>query len=150
MTENMILCGYLGICSCYDCRNRYIPLWLLRLGIGIGLLYALVMLIQGRFGWQAAVAGMAPGAVMLFYSRLSQGKLGWADGMMVIPAGLMQQWERCTAEVLAACFLVFLAAAALLAAGKANKNTKLPFAPFFLAAVVLVWTVEEYGNRIGG
>ena len=150
MTENMILCGYLGICSCYDCMNRYIPLWLLRLGIGIGLLYALVMLIQGRFGWQAAVAGMAPGAVMLFYSRLSQGKLGWADGLMVIPAGLMQQWERCTAEVLAACFLVFLAAAALLAAGKANKNTKLPFAPFFLAAVVLVWTVEEYGNRIGG
>ena len=122
----------------------------MRLGIGIGLLYALVMLIQGRFGWQAAVAGMAPGAVMLFYSRLSQGKLGWADGLMVIPAGLMQQWERCTAEVLAACFLVFLAAAALLAAGKANKNTKLPFAPFFLAAVMLVWTVEEYGNRIGG
>ena len=46
MAEHIILCGYLGICSCYDCRYRRIPLWLLRLGIGMGFLYAAVMLFQ--------------------------------------------------------------------------------------------------------
>ena len=95
MAEHIILCGYLGICSCYDCRYRRIPLWLLRLGIGIGGLYAAVLLFSGQIAWQAALTGAAPGAVMLLYSRLSQEKKG-------------------------------------------SKNTKIPFAPFFLAAVLLL------------
>ena len=41
MAENIILCGYLGICSCFDCRKRQIPIWLLRLGVGAGMAYAL-------------------------------------------------------------------------------------------------------------
>ena len=61
---------------------------------------------------------------------------------MVLPAGLVQHWERCAAEVFAACFLAFLAAAGLLIAGKATRSTKLPFAPFFLAAVLLMWIAE--------
>ena len=108
MAENIILCGYLGICSCFDCRKRQIPIWLLRLGVGAGMAYALFLLAAGRAGWQTVLAGAAPGTVMLLYSRLSQGKLGWADGLMVLPAGLVQHWERCAAEVFAACFLAFL------------------------------------------
>ena len=150
MAEHIILCGYLGICSCYDCRYRRIPVWLLRLGIGIGGLYAMVMLLAERTAWQTVLAGAAPGAVMLLYSRLSQEKLGWADGLMVIPAGFLQQWERCTAEVLAACFLTFLAAVGLLLARKGNKNTKIPFAPFFLAAVLILWITEGFAGVNGG
>lgn len=150
MAENIILCGYLGICSCYDCRYRRIPLWLLRLGIGIGGLYAAVMLIAGQTAWQTVLAGAAPGAVMLLYSRLSQEKLGWADGLMVIPAGLMQRWERCTEEVLAACFLTFFAAMGLLLAGKGTRNTKIPFAPFFLASVLILWITDVCGGMSSG
>lgn len=142
MAEHIILCGYLGICSCYDCRYRRIPLWLLRLGIGMGFLYAAVMLLTGRIVWQMALAGAAPGTVMLLYSRLSQEKLGWADGLMVLAAGLVQQWERCTAEVLAACFFTFLAALLLLLSGKGSKSTKIPFAPFFLAAVLILGMMD--------
>ena len=131
MAEHIILCGYLGICSCYDCRYRRIPLWLLRLGIGIGGLYAAVLLFSGQIAWQAALTGAAPGAVMLLYSRLSQKKLGWADGLMVIPAGLMQQWERCTAEVLLACFLTFLVALILLLSGKGKQKYKNSFCAVF-------------------
>ena len=150
MAENIILCGYLGICSWHDCRKKKIPVRLLRLGIGAGMLYALLMLAAGRTGWQALLAGAEPGAVMLLYSRLSQEKLGWADGLMVIPAGLVQNWQKCTAEVFAACFLAFLAAVGLLIAGKATRNTKLPFAPFFLAAVLIMWITEGCGGGIGG
>lgn len=150
MTENMMLCGYLGICSCYDCRDRRIPLWLLRMGIGMGILYAGIMLFTGRAVWQTVLTGALPGAAMLFYSRMSQEKLGWADGLMVIPAGLIQQWERCTAEVLTACFLIFLVAVGLLLSGKGNKNTRLPFAPFFLSAVAILWITDVCKGGIGG
>ena len=150
MAENIILCGYLGICSCFDCRKRQIPIWLLRLGVGAGMAYALFLLAAGRAGWQTVLAGAAPGTMMLLYSRLSQGKLGWADGLMVLPAGLVQHWERCAAEVFAACFLAFLAAAGLLIAGKATRSTKLPFAPFFLAAVLLMWIAEGSGSMACG
>ena len=126
MAEHIILCGYLGICSCYDCRYRRIPLWLLRLGIGMGFLYAAVMLLTGRIVWQMALAGAAPGTVMLLYSRLSQEKLGWADGLMV----------------LVACFFTFLAALLLLLSGKGSKSTKIPFAPFFLAAVLILGMMD--------
>lgn len=150
MAETIILCGYLGICSCYDCRYRRIPPWLLKLGIGIGGLHAAFMLLTGRIAWQAVLASTVPGTVMLLYSRLSQEKLGLADGLMVIPAGLLQQWERCTAEVFAACFLTFLTAVCLLLSGKGTKSTKIPFAPFFLAAVLILWIMEACGGMSGG
>ena len=115
------------------------------MGIGIGMLYSVVMLLAGRIGWRAFLTGLVPGTVMLLYSRFSQEKLGWADGLMVISAGLLQQWEKCTAEVLIACFFTFLAAVALLLTGKGTKSSKIPFAPFFLAAVLVLWIWEGCG-----
>ncbi|HJA91605.1 MAG TPA: prepilin peptidase [Candidatus Eisenbergiella merdipullorum] len=150
MAENIILCGYLGICSCYDCRNRHIPLWLLRLGVCAGTVYACVAALTGQAAWQTLLAGAAPGVVMLLYSRLSQGKLGAADGLMVIPAGLLQHWEICTAEVLAACFMTFLAAVGLLLTGKGTRDTRIPFAPFFLAALLILWITQDCRAGVGG
>ena len=39
MAENLILCSFLGICSCYDLKLRKIPGWLLYTGILLGTLY---------------------------------------------------------------------------------------------------------------
>ena len=38
----------------------------------------------------------------------------------------------------------------LLIAGKATRSTKLPFAPFFLAAVLLMWIAEGSGSMACG
>lgn len=150
MGEKVILCIYLGLCSFHDCRTRQIPVRLLHGGLLLGSLYAGTVMISGRAGWQAALAGILPGVILLLYGRLSDGKLGEADGKMVIFAGLLQGWERCTVQILISCFLVFFAAIFLLLTKKGTRHTRIPFAPFFLAAAVLLWTGEAFGGRICG
>ena len=85
MAENMILCSFLGICSCYDCKKRTIPGWLLYTGILLGLIYAAMLLILGQYSWSAILTGVLPGTFMLLLCHITEGKLGSADGMMVIP-----------------------------------------------------------------
>lgn len=139
LTENMMLCTYLGVCSCYDCRERRIPVWLLYAGTIMGALYAIGALAAGRVSPAEVLAGISPAGVMMLYSRLTEGKLGGADGWMVLPAGLLHGWELCTAEIITACMLTFTAAIFMITAKKAARNTKIPFAPFLLAAVAALW-----------
>ena len=115
MAENLILCSFLGICSCYDLKLRKIPGWLLYTGILLGTLYWGILKMAGQ-----------------------------VSGLLVMPAGLMQQWQRCTAEIIGACLLTFFLASGLLISRKGNRNTRIPFAPFFLAAVILVWIMEAW------
>lgn len=150
MAGKVILCIYLGLCCYHDCKTKQIPTRLLQGGLVVGSLYAGILVIGGRTGWQAVPAGVLPGAVMILYSRLSGGKLGEADGRMVLPAGLMQGWERCTLQILTACFLVFFAAIFLVLTKKGTRRTRIPFAPFYLAAVVLLWTGEMFGGLVCG
>lgn len=145
MMENMIICTYLGVCSFHDCRTKKLPVRLLISGFLIGGIYAGIGLYVGWSSWKGILAGLLPGAVMLIYGRLTEGKLGAADGMMVIQAGLLQGWERCTAEVMAACFLTCLSALFLLLTRRGTRHTQIPFAPFLLAAAVLLWAVEGSG-----
>lgn len=100
---------------------------------------------NGRTGQLGCSAGkLASGRRDTFYSYITEGKIGIGDGLLVMPAGLMQQWQRCTAEIIGACLLTFFLAAGLLISRKGNRNTRIPFAPFFLAAVVLVWIMEAW------
>ena len=144
MAENLILCSFLGICSCYDLKLRKIPGWLLYTGILLGTLYWGILKMAGQVSWAALPVSLLPGGVILFYSYITEGKIGIGDGLLVMPAGLMQQWQRCTAEIIGACLLTFFLSAGLLISRKGNRNTRIPFAPFFLAAVVLVWIMEAW------
>lgn len=144
MAENLILCSFLGICCCYDLKLRKIPGWLLYTGILLGTLYWGILKMAGQVSWAALPVSLLPGGVILFYSYITEGKIGIGDGLLVMPAGLMQQWQRCTAEIIGACLLTFFLAAGLLISRKGNRNTRIPFAPFFLAAVVLVWIMEAW------
>ena len=144
MTENTLVCVYLGWCSIYDLRTKQIPVWLLRLGMVIGGIYAAVSIVSHEMNWTDAMLGLIPGVIMLLYSLATQGKLGEADGLMAMAVGLFHRWSKCTAELMLGCFLLFGAAAFLLITGKGKRNTCLPFAPFFLIAVVFVWIMEIF------
>lgn len=56
MAENLILCSFLGICSCYDLKLKKIPGWLLYTGILLGTLYWGI-LKMGRTGQLGCSAG---------------------------------------------------------------------------------------------
>ena len=125
MAENLILCSFLGICSCYDLKLKKIPGWLLYTGILLGALYWGILKMAGQVSWAALPVSLLPGGVILFYSYITEGKIGIGDGLLVMPAGLMQQWQRCTAEIIGACLLTFFLAAGLLQ----KRKPKYPY-PF--------------------
>ncbi len=143
--ENMMVCGFLGMCSIYDCRSRRIPCWLLGTGLALAVCYCLPELAAGSLGWGSFLTGLVPGVVMLLYSRMTEGKMGTADGLMALPVGLLHQWQLCTAELFTACLFTFAAALYLLVSRKGTRGTQIPFAPFFLAAALLFWMRGRLG-----
>lgn len=137
--ENIMVCGFLGICSIHDCRTRKIPCWLLGTGLVLAVCCCLSEVAAGGLGWGDFLSGLIPGAVMLLYSRMTEDKMGTADGLMALPVGLLHQWQLCAAEIFTACLLTFAVAVYLLVSRKGTRSTQIPFAPFFLAAVVFFW-----------
>ena len=71
MAENLILCSFLGICSCYDLKLRKIPGWLLYTGILLGTLYWGILKMAGQVSWAALPVSLLPGGVILFYSYIT-------------------------------------------------------------------------------
>ena len=88
MAENLILCSFLGICSCYDLKLRKIPGWLLYTGILLGTLYWGILKMAGQVSWAALPVSLLPGGVILFYSYITEGKIGIGDGLLVCRQGL--------------------------------------------------------------
>ena len=86
--------------------------------------------------WEIGI-GLLPGLLLWGCSFLTEGKVGRGDGDMVLILGLFLGWRRCVVALCAACLLSALWAGIGLAAGRLKKDSKLPFAPFLLAAVAL-------------
>ena len=89
----------------------------------------------------AASAAVLPGLLMLALSFLTEGKLGKADGYMVLSIGLFLGWELCMAVLAAACLLAALYAGMGIALKKLTRRSRICFAPFLLAATLLVWGI---------
>lgn len=137
MSENIVLCGYLGVCSCYDCRYKRIPVWILAAGLMTGLLFACRTLAGGA-DLRGIIAGFAPGTLLALYAYVTEGKLGKADGVMVLTIGMLKSWRYCIAAVMGACMLAALYSVLLLFLRKADRGTKIPFAPFLLAGAAVL------------
>ena len=71
MAENLILCSFLGICSCYDLKLRKIPGWLLYTGILLGTLYWGILKMAGQVSWAALPVSLLPGCLLYTSETLS-------------------------------------------------------------------------------
>lgn len=148
--ENLMVFIFLIVCSVYDCRYRCIPVKILYAGVFLGTVCSVSLCVSGRQQWVEAAAGIIPGLVVLFYGKYSRGRMGSADGWMTAAVGLWHGWEKCVSEAAAACFFVFLYALFLILSRRGNRNTRIPFAPFFLLAAVLMWITQVFGGYEGG
>jgi len=139
----------LSICGIYDIRKKRIPVWAL---IG-GSIWALICVLL-RCGWAHVggaesgivrvigniLAAVLPGVFFLLLSFLTEKKVGFGDGILLIILGLM---EGISAVVFTCCMALFfqsLIAVVLVMAKKAGKQTEIPFVPFlFLARILYVF-----------
>lgn len=134
------LCIFMIICTYYDCRYKGIPVRILRMGLTISALYAACAVLQEHTLAARLILNLLPGGVMLSSSRLMKNKIGPADGMMVLSAGLVLLPGGLEVVLTVAFLLIFIWALLLLIWKKGNRYTQIPFAPFLLAAQFFLWT----------
>lgn len=138
MINGIIAGSFLGVCSWHDIRTKKIPLQILLFGCGLGLINAIILLKSGEWILWEVLLCILPGAALFLYSKAVQGKLGMGDGWMTLAMGLFLGFEGCIALLASACFLAIVTALPLLVIKKIKKDTQLPFAPYLLAAFLIM------------
>lgn len=136
---------YGALCTVTDCARQKIARSLLMLGIAAGCTAALWRIWEGTESLSSLGLAVFPAGLFWSFWLLTEGKIGRGDSSMVLAVGLLLGGRLCVIVVSAACLLSCLFAGAGLAAGRLSRNSRLPFAPFLLAAMVLVWLAAHTG-----
>ncbi|MBQ7782036.1 MAG: prepilin peptidase [Lachnospiraceae bacterium] len=122
--------------SIYDVRQKTIPLWIL----GAGGVWAVInsVVLAGQTGvpsaLQTVAVGILPGAALLFLGFLTEKKVGYGDGLLLVIMGILEGGKAVLLTFCMGLFLQSVLAVVLVIIKKADKQTKIPFAPFLLAA----------------
>lgn len=150
MTAGLI--GILGLtlllapCVVLDVRKKKLPvIWLL---LFLPVSFAVNLLVQRVSLW-AMIFGVLYGGLFLCVSLAAKGSIGFGDGIMIGSAGALQGGMF----VLMSSFTGFLFAGVFgliyIKVKKLDRKTRLPFAPFFAAACLLLSVPELFTGGSG-
>ena len=125
----------LTISSIFDIQKRIIPIQVL---IG-GSIWAVICLVaavvrNGTEVFVVALPGMLPGAGLLVLGFLTQQKVGYGDGILLMIMGLLEGGRMVILTFCIGLFLQSVLAVILLLIKRADKQTRIPFVPFLLTA----------------
>ncbi len=137
---------YGALCTVTDCAWQKIEKKLVVAGLAAGLYLELNRIFNGTGNWAEAVAALLPGVAVWSISLLTEGKIGRGDGNMLLVVGLLLGGNLCVTVLCTACLLTALYAGTGMTLGRLKKDSRIPFAPFLLAAMGIVWTVILGGN----
>lgn len=132
-------------CSVTDCIRQRIGAWTLWAGAAAGLCVTIHRLTEEGGNPAGVFASLVPAGMFLAMSLLTEGKIGKGDGLMLLVLGLLLGWRLCLSVLCTACLLAGILAGIGMLAGKLQRSSRLPFAPFLLAALVLTGLMERAG-----
>ena len=127
--------------SIYDIFKKRIPLQILLVG-GVWAVICLVISVvtSGVDALYSGLCGLLPGAGLLLLGYLTDHKVGYGDGILLMIIGLLEGAQKVFLIFCAGLFLQSLLAVILLIMKKADKQTQIPFVPFlFLAQIILLF-----------
>lgn len=137
---------YGALCTVTDCAWKKISNRLLMTGTAAGILIAAWQLRQGIRDSYGIFLALLPGLLLWGLARLTEGKIGNADGWLMLIWGLVLGWERSLSVLCTACLVMAIFAGSGLALGRFQKATRLPFAPFLLIGTALIWLLTLMGG----
>ncbi|MDD7267556.1 MAG: prepilin peptidase [Lachnospiraceae bacterium] len=131
-----LLLTILAICSRQDLRDRRITLWPVLITISVAVV---LRLTDGKTSGWLMLIDAAPGIGSFLLCRLRPTDFGEGDAWIVLTIGLFLGWQKTVTAV----FLASLLAAGLGGAGllmkRLRRDSGLPFVPFLLGGVLLVY-----------
>lgn len=132
-------CAFLFLCAVSDVRKKEVPL----LVVWVGMLTAIVLRLAGlcgRFDLAGALLALLPGVFFLILSFVTREKVGYGDGWMLLMIGLFAGYEDCFVILMLGLVLESVTALVLLVFRKVRREDEMPFAPFLLAGMgVIYW-----------
>jgi prepilin signal peptidase PulO-like enzyme (type II secretory pathway) len=129
--QKWVAWGLLGILSVQDFRTKELSFpWLLG-----GFLLGGISFIW-RNGWDSLAAAecLLTGAIILLFSRVSNGAVGSGDGWVLMDAGWFLGGREAFSLLILGLLLSSLWAVILFFCGKAGRKKRLAFVPFLWAA----------------
>ncbi len=119
-----------------DIRTKKIPVKILLMYGAIALLFCVIC--KGANGYYI-LQSIGPGGLLLFLSKISKESIGYGDGVVVMLIGLLCGTLFAVVTVGVAFFLSGIYALFLL---WKRKGDKMPFLPFLLLAMEVIWLYE--------
>ncbi len=130
-------CLFLAAAAGQDIYRRQVSLFLPAAFLLPGLFCCFWRLAaEGGDLYMEAVA-LLPGCGLCLLAGLSDGKVGWGDGLCTLILGLLAGAGPCIFAVSAGLLLLSLLCVFLLALRKADRNSRMPFLPFLAAGYIL-------------
>ncbi len=112
--------------SFFDMKNKQLPRWFL--GCGAAISFGLFLWEKPVGIWEMLV-GVSIGFILLLIGKVTREALGYGDGILLGLTGI--QMGVGTIGVLSyGLILSAMVSLALLAVGKVNRKTTIPFVPF--------------------
>lgn len=127
--------GLLTAGCIFDVRSKKIPLIVLGAG-GIWSVAGLIIkAVETGISQMLlfAISAILPGVVLLVLSFLTEKKIGYGDGIILMILGCMEGARMAFLVFCIGLFLQSLLAVGLLIVKKADKQSCIPFVPFLLA-----------------
>ncbi|MCR5431891.1 MAG: hypothetical protein K6E95_04980 [Lachnospiraceae bacterium] len=126
---------YLVAAAFSDIKTGYIQRWFLALGVVPSIILRIGM---GSLSFTDTIGGIAVGLFFLATSMFSGGKLGKADGIILMYLGAALGFSCAAGLALIAFLLSAVIMAVLLMLKKIAFKSSIPFIPFLLAAYTIV------------
>ncbi len=120
----------LAISSIEDIRRKEIFLWQILILGGLSLAAVVTSIYDGSFDLWNLLLSLLPGAIMIFLSFITREGVGYGDGLMALAIGPSLGAAASVMAILIAIGISGLFSGILLVLKRAERKTKIAFAPF--------------------
>lgn len=137
MWVEILLFFLLAICAVCDGLEKKIPLAV----VWIGIVVAIVMKVQGMPGewsWLSITLSVLPGIIFWILSLITDEKVGYGDGWILIMIGSFMGLWRCFLILLIGLVSESLVVLILMVFRRISRDRQIPFAPFLLFGMGVV------------
>lgn len=127
---------FMIICAVKDIKSKTIPVWMIVL---FGIIAILYSGFWGNRGLLPTLYSLIPGAFLLTLSLCTRESIGYGDGLLMLPLGMLVGLSVCVRTVVWGMVMSGVCALILLVCRKAKGKTQIPFIPFLTMGLGVVF-----------
>lgn len=117
-----------------DFKRHRIAMWSVFLFAVVGIALGIP---EGMSVWRDMAAGITVGLVVLVLAKITEGKIGFGDGWVLMVTGLYLGFRGNLFLFMTALFVSAVTSVILLLSRRADKKTELPFVSFLFISYIL-------------